>query len=373
MTYCFGFKYKNDVFLYADSALTESQFQPDAPTLTTFGEETVRGASESVYEAALKIHKISEKCFVAISGNDFFRAHDMVDTLRDSHRENQDFSETIKFLNNSLGLIEEETGREVAFLIASCFNGTTSLYKWLSFQRKLELIHDCCSIGSLPNDNQKPIIGLYNFCTKSGTIAESALLVGMAAGLQSISLKGKFLNNHNAGGTITGLKLSDSGVEWLGDTMYAISGNDGKIYEWVMVANRDNGFATRSSYTNKSNYFLTINRKDVEAWMNKWHSATENVFNSSLALNWVLMNPLNNVIIVIQAEQPTSRTSVCYVEYEGSEQSIPILDAAGEILENASHAIFVFTDDTALNRLEAIRTTIRVHKLLNNSQAQSLD
>lgn len=314
-----------------------------------------------MYEEASKIHRISDKCILAVSANDFIRALDIIDTLKSVYREDRDFSEIIKSLNDNLDLTEER-GREVGFLIALSEKSESKLCTWSSARRELIYATDYCAIGSLPIHAEKPIRGLNNFLTSTKPIREDDLLIGMTAGIQSISLNGSFLGSYDVGGAIVGIELNESGIRWIDDTLYAISGPDGLIKNSVMVVNRDERFATSSSYTNSSLYLSRIDQKNTSLWMERWENSVEKVFDSLMTPNWVLINPLNNLIIIVRTELPSTKTSACHVKFQDGKSSIVVTDYVTEILRDGVKGIFIFDDQTALERLPVIAHEVRRRK-----------
>lgn len=91
----------------------------------------------------------------------------------------------------------------------------------------------------------------------------------MAAGLQAISWIGSFSDRHDIGRIIAGSRSNRTGVEWLGDTVYAIDGNEERIDDSVMVVDCENGFSTTSSHAESSACFSMVEKnRSVEKRMN---------------------------------------------------------------------------------------------------------
>lgn len=361
MTYCCGFMYRDCAFLFADSAITIKKSVPGAPQTTSFGEKIIENPNEFIFEGGVKIHKISERCSVALAANDVFRALELIDILRSLHNDNQEFLNTINLLNNNLGPLSEEKGREVGFLIATSIGDIQHLYKWESTDRKLVECKEFCDVGSLPRGKEKSIRELYEYFNKSKTISEKALLAGFAAGIQSVSIKEGFFGSHNAGGAVTGLKIDQTGMEWLGDTAYEIYDPIKGFDHFVMIANREGGFATFSSYTEKPMYFVVAENFDEGArWQEKWRDSFDHAFKHSLATNRVFMNSSNNAIVVIQTNKPTSKTSVYTVNFKGESRAITNLNTVNEIMQKAARGIFVFDEETAKERLEIVCIKIAI-------------
>lgn len=364
MTYCCAFKYLDSIFLYSDSALSIEAEVNNLPATTSFGEKTVTGKNESIYESMLKIFEISSQCFVAIAGC-VDRAIEFVRILKQAHKNKQDFEKTIVDLNNTLFGAENPKDR-VELIIANYDKAGAKLYKWNSANRNLIVQHEYCGIGSLPDDYAKPIIRLQSFLTESNNIYKDALLVGMAAGLQSVSIKENFLTKHNVGGAITGVEINQTGSNWLDDTAYILTGDDGVPSGYVLLLNRPNGFSTKSSFDMEPRYFTnTATPMDHNAWLKKWKTSIDHVFSLTVAKNWVFMNTSRNLIVIVQSKHATSKTSVSQVVMRKGSKQIKLHDAVVAITSNPrGNGIFIFPDSTAKRRIEAVATREMVFQLL---------
>ena len=211
MTYCAGWKYRESVYLIADSAITKS----DKPSLdySSFGQLHSDTKDGYVQESLLKLVPISEGIAIAFAG-DVQVAFEIISLLKDNVAYAESAKDLIRFAD-SMGPFDPKRG--VALLIASSTNGgNTELIKWDTAKGIDKSEADYYDIGSLTSYHAALTPKVLNLMT-SGSLATNRVLPVISSIVQSYGIHDDLIRM-NVGGLIFGLSTTQGKICWQEDT-----------------------------------------------------------------------------------------------------------------------------------------------------------
>lgn len=360
MTYCFAFKYDNDVFLYSDSAITTNQYKTVPVALTSFGESTVQRKDTTTFEAILKIYQTSSHSAIAYAG-DVEVARTIINILKNCYQ----FDHT---LEKRFELVSSRLGHKVFYvelLIADYSKDGNLLCKWNTADRELISIEECASTGSLSAAHDQNIKSINKSLIDSGKYSKDAMLSIMAAVIQSNGLK-NYLMEDGIGGSVLGAQISKNRVHWLPDTIYVISNHNAEPENQASLVYREGGLAVYSSYSQGINYFVSSDDEPSEfdeadktyafrEWLKKWPLVIDKQIHSFLYENWVFINPFTDVIMIVRSDFLVSKTTVSHfsvkdgflrAEINGNLQYLLQKLEPGTITFSSNFVVKKFVDDT---------------------------
>lgn len=314
MTYCFGLKYRNSVYLMADSAVTRSSGGPSTPA-SSFGESSVAIPGHTVDEGALKIIRVAADCLVAYSG-DIRRAENAATTLRALYAQADSVPSLFSRLASS---IDVRADGAFAFLLARCTNDGPELWKWESRSPDAAptLIEGSAHIGSLATWHADLTHGMAQLIAE-GSLDEDRVLVFLTALIQGFGLRDTLMQ-HGVGGVISAAQVGPAGATWLPDVNYVLHTDQLTSFEVISVACRADGVAVCSSLTNDTRAFLSsTSTVDPGAWRQLWSGRLQQQFDACGARIWVFLGLHAATIFILDAGSVVTRTPVCTVDAQGN-------------------------------------------------------
>lgn len=218
MTYCVGFKHRNSVYLFSDSAVTRLESSA-TKSESSFGETFHPTHGRSVSEGALKIIRVSDDCLVAVAG-DAKRAIDAALSLRIALGSGATTRDALRSLSHS---IESRKNEEFELLVARSGTLGPELWKWLSVQgsEAIEIpsgiVETIGNLTSWHDSFSKEFIGALS---RSNQPEERVLSIA-GAFLQALSSRDTLFQS-GVGGAFAGARVAPSGVSWMPDTTYVL-------------------------------------------------------------------------------------------------------------------------------------------------------
>lgn len=248
MTYCFAWKFNNDIYIVADSLTSTKNNEIELEAeCSSMGEEYGEYNSYFVAETDTKIY-IKEGFVIAFSGElDIYREiKESLNLMIGQLSEDQ----IIKYLQEILGDAEI-----ILAIMKKDNNKLFSLNK-----RELIIINDFVSIGSGRN-----IVDLDNVMkTFSQTFPDFSdeniddiprkKISAATAYLQLISLGNNFLE-YGVGGTVCGVCIYDNKIEWNDDLLYFFYDEKFKDKKLINMLIRNNTILTGSDFTGLTKLF----------------------------------------------------------------------------------------------------------------------
>lgn len=299
MTYCLGWKYKDSIFLLADTAVTK-QAQPQTPR-SSFGQmhDNVRG--EHVEEALLKLIPLGRGLVAAFAG-DVYWAGRCLDFIREHSATIEGTANLLKSMQANLGPFED--GREVELIVGnSTDSGYSELLCWNSKTGIDTYDADFYQIGSLVSYHSALTTDLLSTFANGNLDAERMLPI-LTAIVQSYGVHENLIDMY-VGGLIFGVKTSGGLVSWQKDINYVLYDPAFQSPEIVSAVARDNSLVVRSSLTNDTRIFrhsASVHRATSldQGWVKRVRADLD----SGRASCWVFISTIYRVITVIFREDP---------------------------------------------------------------------
>lgn len=294
MTYCIGWKYRNSIFLVADTAVTKTAgFHVSH---SSFGELHQSIAGENVEESLLKITPVSPGLVITFSG-DVGLAKSIIQFIKTLYASLSDINRVLLSISASLGPFSGS--RIVSLIIGNHINDCARLYSWESSNPD-QVIEgpDCIWSGSLPPVFAKiaPLL-LQEFV--SGNIPIQRILPIITSILQSLGIHNNLIKFH-VGGIFAGIQLNEAGYRWQEDTTYILTDNTFSQPDFVKCFIRDNALVVRSSVGNITRVFFDyMNDQSVAIWIRKWRdAANQEIVRGNSCYYCVLNKQYPNVVVV---------------------------------------------------------------------------
>lgn len=294
MTYCAGWKYKDSVFLLADTAATKSVI-PNTK-YSSFGELHAEVRGEHVEESLLKLVPIGSDTVVAFAGDVRLASH-CLDFLRDNRLTAKSNSELLKLLTLSMGPFEPH--RAAALILASSSaDGSCELLRWSTTDGVDLGGSHYYDIGSLTSYHAALTPAVLSMLV-SGKLDSARMLPIATAIVQSYGIHDNIIDL-NVGGLIFGVQTSLGEITWQQDTSYVIY--DAALHNPALVTAiaRDNTLIVSSSLTDDTRVFghsASMRRKDL--WNEQWLVKVRGQLDSGRSRYWVFISTSGKVITLI--------------------------------------------------------------------------
>lgn len=311
MTYCLGWKYRDSIFLIADTAVTKEERL--LVSHSSFGELHQNIEGGNVEESLLKIVPIDENAVLTFSG-DVELAKKVIQFIKSAYEYTKDMGQVLSAINASLGPFKKD--KNVAIIIGNHVGGRPLLYRWeAAFPDKIVEGEDIIWTGSLPlSYGQIAPLLLKEFMT--GGMPTERMLPIISSMLQSLGIHNNILK-FGVGGVFVGIQLNEEGYHWQKDTMYILADNDfsKENLDFVKTFIRDNALIVRSSIGNITRVFLDyMNDQSIEDWISKWSDLVNVELKRGNASFFCLMNKKFHNVIIIKSKNCSSDTEYSKVK-----------------------------------------------------------
>jgi len=294
MTFCAGWKYKDTVFLLADTAATK----PVKPAMkhSSFGELHAEVRGEYVEESLLKLVPIGTGAVAAYAGDVQLATH-YLDFLRDNRPSAKSNSELLKSLTLSMGPFAPD--RAVALILASsAADGAYELLRWSTTDGLDQSGSDYYQIGSLTSYHAALTPALLSQLV-AGNLDSERMLAVITAVVQSYGVHDNLIDM-NVGGLIFGLQTSHGAVAWQQDTNYVIYDATLSMPAFVTAIARDNALIVSSSLSDDTRvlgHATSMPRKDL--WDDAWLLKAKEQLDSGRSRYWVFISTSGKAITLI--------------------------------------------------------------------------
>ncbi|MFE4123167.1 hypothetical protein [Priestia sp. YIM B13486] len=251
MTYCFGWKSDDEVYIVADSltsSKSETSFEKEV-TLSSMGEAYGEYNSYFIAETDTKIH-IKNNIVVAFAGE--MNTFEEVKTNLDLMEGYLSFKE---IMNSLVGMIGKSE------LIVGIKHEKNTLYYLNSHGFKE--VGDYIAIGSgnkVPDLNN--LMQEFTVTYPEPSYEPRKKLSAATAYLQMLSIKNNFLN-YGVGGTICGICIHKE-IEWTDDLLYFFYDENFEERNLINVIIRKNSIVTGSDFTGLSKLFKYAEMNETE-------------------------------------------------------------------------------------------------------------
>jgi hypothetical protein len=294
MTYCVGWKYRDAVFLLADTAVTKN-VQPST-SHSSFGQLHAEVRGEHVEEGLLKLVPLNSGTVAAFAG-DVELATSCLEFIYGQMDAGTSLRDVCNALTISLGPFPEE--RPVDILIAfTDQEGRCELVHWNSSLGLDPTESDWYQIGSLTSyhaDLTPALLSLF----VSGSLDTERMLPVASAIVQSYGIHHDLLSM-NVGGLVFGAQSRLGSVTWQPDTNYFIYSLDFSFRGIITAIARDNTLVVSSSITDDTRVFghiISMPRQDL--WTQDWVERSKREIDSGLSPLWVFISTAGRVITII--------------------------------------------------------------------------
>lgn len=314
MTYCVGWKYKNSVYLLADTAVTHSN-QPETRR-SSFGQihDKVRG--ECVEEALLKIVPIAPGVAVTFSG-DVQLAGEIIEFLQNKLLFAETYENLFKFLDTELGPFPRNRPVQLLFA-ASTKNGDTDLLCWDSIRGLEQNNVDFYQIGSFSNSHHAGTTFSVKDKLPNAQISEDHFLPVLGAVIQSYGIYDNIINK-NTGGVICGLRSHNGAIEWQEDTNYILYNPSLSEIEYISAFIRDNVLVVISFKDNGTRILSnSISTPVFRDWLKKWESHIHTRKTSDQYRYWTFISKPEKLITIIRRESFEREGTYFKIKYIGN-------------------------------------------------------
>ena len=242
MTYIVGWKYKGNIYLTSDSAITR-EVEKTSAAESSVGEKQVSTTNLSINEESFKLFQIDADCIIAISG-DVANAVELVQQIRSYTTEGDRSQHLDKICKSScgkkidviIGLIHEKKPRLFVF------KSESTTY----FQEKDNYVCLGSGVGQLALRTHRLIESISEI--KLTPTKRLALLV---SGHLLFSLN-EDVYHKGVGGLFNGVRISKNGIQWNEDIAYV-------FYSKNTVYNH-----STNEITGESTFVFTYNRDGMQ-------------------------------------------------------------------------------------------------------------
>jgi hypothetical protein len=294
MTYCAGWKYKDAVFLLADTAVTKNS----KPTTThsSFGQLHDEVHGEYVEEGLLKLVPLNSGTAAGFAG-DVDLATSCLEFLRDRMPASNSPRDLLQGLIVSLGPFPED--RPVEILLAFTDEaGGSDLVHWDSLRGLDPTESDYYQIGSLTSYHAAftpELISLF----VSGNLDTQRMLSVVSAIVQSYGIHDDLIRM-NVGGLVFGAMSRLGTVTWQPDTNFVLYSRDFCFRALITAIARNNMLVLSSSITDDTRILAhSISMPHVDALTADWIQKTKREVDSGTTPLWVFIRTVGRVITLI--------------------------------------------------------------------------
>ena len=243
MTYCAGWKYKDTVFLLADTAVTKNA-EP-ATAHSSFGQLHAEVRGEHVEEGLLKLVPLGAGAVAAFAG-DVQLAQSCLDFLRDAVPTMTTASGLLQSLSTSLGPFPEDRAVEILLAVTN-ESGGSELVHWDTLRGIDPVESDFYQIGSLTSYHAALTPAFLSQLAAGDLDAERMLSIACAM-VQSYGVHDDMIAM-NVGGLVFGVQTRNGLVNWQADTNFILYSLDFSYLAVITAIAKDNTIALFSSIT----------------------------------------------------------------------------------------------------------------------------
>lgn len=303
MTYCLGWKYNNNLFLLADSAVTKKT--SFIVSHSSFGELHQNIEGKNVEESLLKITPISNDSVLTFSG-DVILAKSIIEFIKTSYEIHADMNHVLSSINASLGPFRSD--KHVAIIVGNYSNEKASLFRWeTSFPENVVEGEDIVWTGSLPPAFAQigPLL-IQEFM--KGKMPTERMLPIIIPMMQSLGIHNNLIK-FGVGGIFVGIQLNENGYQWNKDSFYIVADSDFLQIDYVKSLIRENALVIKSSVGNITRIlFDYMNNQPIDKWINKWKDSVNVELKKGNSCFFCIMNRQFHNVIIIRSKNCLSET-----------------------------------------------------------------
>lgn len=294
MTYCAGWKYKNAVFLLADTAATKP-IKPQT-SHSSFGQFQAEVRGDHVEESLLKIVPIGPGAVAALAG-DVGLATTCLDFLRDNLAATPILRDLLGLMATNLGPFASD--RPVELLLArTSDSGESDLLHWDTIRGLNPASSDYFQIGSLTSYHAAMTPALLSQLAAGNLDSDRILPVAVAI-VQSYGVYDNLVEM-NVGGLIFGIQTRGGTVSWMTDTNFVLYDPSFSTKEIITAIARDNALILSSSITDDTRVLgHSTSTPRPKLWTSDWLQNAKIALDAGKTPLWIFINIVERVITVI--------------------------------------------------------------------------
>ena len=326
MTYCAGWKYKNAVFLIADTAVTKDT-QPST-THSSIGQLHAEVGGEHVEEALLKLVPLGGGVVAAFAG-DVHLATSCLNFLRDMFLSEFDIASLLRTMTTSLSPFPQDRAVELLIAISNP-DEHCELLHWTSLHGLNPNRFDYCQIGSLTSYHSALTPALLSQLV-AGNIDTGRMLSVVTAIVQSYGVHDDLISM-NVGGLIFGVKTSLGIVSWHEDLNVVLYEQSFSYHAIISAIARDNSVVMSSSITDDTRILAhSTSMPKADLWAQEWLRNAKIQLDSGDNPIWVFISTTENIITIIFRK--SIETDSRYVRLQNHGSGKFDLALSGELME----------------------------------------
>lgn len=303
MTYCFGFKYKQSVYLFADSVVTHGGNARTSQT-TSFGEASIRRDDGLISEEeTLKIDFLGNDCIVAMAGN-VNEAITFLRYLKSQYASSTSFEQILTLLKKYRSH-SHYTGFE--YLIARISAKGPTLWYWKSSTpENMNEVATFQDMGSLKSWHKEFTKNLHHWLTKLNLTEDHALTV-ITALVQSYGVR-DYILEQGVGGIFYGYRLCSEEIQILPPTNYVIYGPQVLRAEVVSAHFALGSLGLVSSFSGNARVLASplMERENHARWMQDWTDYFHSTMKFLAASTWVFLSRNHFNVTIIDNDSITT-------------------------------------------------------------------
>lgn len=317
MTYCFAWKYGDNVYLLGDTAMTKSSLPKFEKSSFDQLHDKVRG--EYVEESLLKIVPIAPDTAIAFAG-DVQLATAIIEFLKENLCSAETFADLFRKVNASLGPFDPKQTVELLLAYAPS-NGEPQLIHWDSRHGLDTNQSDYYTIGSLTSYHAA-LTPLVLSTLVDNKLASDRVLPTMTAIVQSYGIHNNLIEQ-NVGGIIFGLRVCNGEIIWQEDTnfvLYNPTAENLAGLNYISAFIRNDVLVVNSSFTNDVRVFAhSVSTSSIQAWQESWYSFIVNHIKSDRYQYWVFLSVAKRVITILRRDNFDIANKYFSLEHLGNE------------------------------------------------------
>jgi len=294
-----GWKYKNSVYLLADTAVTKSSevYQ----NLSSFGEFHRYVRDGYVEESLLKIVPLNENIVVGFSGN-VQLATSVIDYIKEnlmSDITNQNLRYLVSNIEKSLGPFHVDKAVQLVIAKTSLIEESDLIF-WDTVNGICTDNKNIYQLGSMESYHSSLTDFILSIMSQAN-IDEDRMLAIVLAMVQSYGVNDDMLEQ-NIGGIVWGIRNTNGQLYWQEDTNYVIYDDDMSLI-WVTAFELENVLIVSSSKRDGVACFAHSSSLDTEeSFLEKWGEYIRNYFTESKTRYWIHIRKKDKLLTIIRRE-----------------------------------------------------------------------